>query len=97
MSTWRETSLSASGVEPSPGCSSTSGILAGGSSSRPPLSTHADVRFVYLFGSAAKGAARAESDVDVAVFFGKGSDLRERDSGTDGERRLERLEQPGFG
>lgn len=64
---------------------------------RAALSTHADVRFVYLFGSAAKRAARAESDVDVAVFFGKGSDLRERDSGTDGERRLERLQQPGFG
>ena len=36
---------------------------------RRVLESRADVRLVYVFGSAARGEARASSDVDVAVLF----------------------------
>lgn len=36
---------------------------------RRALESRADVRLAYLFGSAARGEARASSDLDVAVLF----------------------------
>lgn len=51
---------------------------------RAVLSPHAEVLFAYLFGSAAKGSLRTESDVDIAVFFSEAE-------GEDG--RLDRAER----
>lgn len=54
------------------------------------LSGHPRVRFAYLFGSAAKGTARPDSDIDVAVFFGSGAEPNEAPSGTGGGDRVDR-------
>ena len=42
------------------------------------LSGKSFVRFAYLFGSVASGRERADSDVDVAVYFTSGTDNMRR-------------------
>lgn len=50
------------------------------------LASRSDVRFAYLFGSAAKGTARPDSDVDVAVFFGGDAEPGGATGEADGDR-----------